>query len=219
MINIFKSVWSFIYPLTVEKTSSHFNSVLEVRIENGKYVLNAANANYSFGSLHRIFLNAFKQTTIGERPIKNVLLLGFGAGSVPVLLFDEFKIDCKITAIEIDEKVIALGKKYFNIQRFEKLELICADAYEYVLKCNMKFDLIITDIFIDDKVPSQVEQVEFIAALKKLMNPGSMILFNKIINVENGMASLSKLQKQFKSVFDEYDVLNISGNVIIKVVS
>ncbi len=214
-MNWFKFIFSFLYPVIVEQTSGKFNPVLEVRIENGKYVLNAAHANYSFGSLHQIFLNAFKQIKIGEKEIKNVLLLGFGGGSVPVLLFEEFKISCKITAVEIDQKVIDLGRKYFNIQRFEHLELICDDAFEYVRKCNLKFDLIVVDLFIDSKVPSQFESREFLDSLKKLMDNQSTLLFNKIIEVKNGAESFERLVENAENIFSEIQVLNIYENKMI----
>jgi len=214
-MNLFKFIFSFLYPVTVEEISGKYNPVLEVRIENGKYVLNAALANYSFGKLHQIFLNAFKQIKIGEKEIKNVLLLGFGGGSVPVLLFEKFKMNCKITAVEIDQKVIDLGKKYFNIQRFENLELICDDALEYVKNCNLKFDLVVVDIFIDNKVPSQFESGEFLASLKSLMKNKSILLFNKIVELENEAESFAKLVEKAENIFSEIQVLNIYENKLI----
>ncbi|MEP7171409.1 MAG: fused MFS/spermidine synthase [Bacteroidota bacterium] len=218
-MNPLKYIFSFLYPLTVEKTSSAFNPVLEVRIENGKYVLNAANANYSFGSLHRIFLKAFQKIKIGEREIKNVLLLGFGAGSVPVLLFEEYKLNCKITAVEIDEKVIELAKKHFNVQSFKSLNLVCSDASKFVEECSSKFDLIVVDIFIDDKVPSQFESTDCLLALKKLMGDKSILLFNKIVETENGEESFIRLLNNFKEIFVETDVLNILGNRVLTTTS
>ncbi|HKR04065.1 MAG TPA: methyltransferase domain-containing protein [Bacteroidia bacterium] len=217
-MNILKFIFSFIYPVTVEKTSSVFNPLLEVRLENGKYVLNAANANYSFGSLHQIFLKAFQKIKIGERGIKNVLLLGFGAGSVPELLFEEFKINCTITAVEVDDKVIELGKKYFNTERFEKLELICADALEFVQQCNSKFDLIVLDLFIDNKVPSQFESPGFLLALKKLMGNKSILLFNKIVEMKDA-ESFDRLHENFKKIFGETDFMDILGNRVLMTVS
>ena len=213
-MNFLKYFLSFLYPVTIEKTSSIYNPLLEVKIENGKYVLNAANANYSFGSLHQIFLNAFKQTKTGEREIKNVLLLGLGGGSVPVILFEEFKLDCKITAVEIDEAVIELSKEFFNMQRFQMLEIICADAFEFVQKCSLKFDLIIVDIFIDNKVPSQFESDEFLFAIKGLMNRKGIIMFNKIIGLENEATPFNLLLKCFENNFTEIKVLNIYNNIV-----
>ncbi len=216
-MNILKFLISFIYPVTVEKSSSVINPLLEVRIENGKYVLNAAHANYSFGSLHRVMSNAFYRVKIGERGIANVLLLGVGCGSVPVLLFEEFKMDCNMTAVEIDEKVIDLAKKHFNIQRFDKLKLVCTDALEFVQQCDSKFDLVIVDLFIDNKVPVQFESHEFLITLKKLMSDKSILLFNKIIEIENGMASFNRLMKNFENIFGKAEVLNIFENRVVVV--
>jgi spermidine synthase len=217
VMNFFKFISSFIYPLTVERTSSALNPLLEVRIENGKYVLNSEHANYSFGSLHHIFKRAFKMTRIGDKDIKNVLLLGFGAGSVPALLADDFKINCHITAVEIDEKVLTLARKYFNIHRFDTLHLICADAFQFVQSCNSTFDLIVVDIFVDDKVPVQFETPEFLLALKKLMRNNGFLFFNKIPDAENGMKRFDNLVTHFKNIFGEITVLNVSENRVIAV--
>jgi len=214
-MNFLKFVFSFIYPVTIEKTSSKINPVLEVRIENGKYVLNALHANYSYGTLHQIFLKAFQRIGLNDRQIKNVLLLGFGAGSVPHLLAQEFKIDCKITAVEIDDKVIEIAKKYFNIQRFENLDLIIADAFEFVNHCNFKFDLIVVDIFINDKVPAEFESQQFLLALKKLMSDSSLLLFNKIVQSENGEEPFRRFLKNFKDIFPETETMEILGNRVI----
>jgi spermidine synthase len=215
VMNFFKFISSFIYPVTVERTSSALNPLLEVRIENGKYVLNSEHANYSFGSLHRIFKRAFKMTRIGDKDIKNVLLLGLGAGSVPALLVDNFKINCPITAVEIDGKVLTLARKYFNIHRFDTLHLICADAFQFVQSCNSTFDLIVVDIFIDDKVPVQFETPEFLLALKKLMRNNGFLFFNKILNAENGATLFNNLIIHFKNIFGEATVMSISENRVI----
>jgi spermidine synthase len=210
-----KNLLSYLYPVIIEKTSGPFNPVLEVTIENGKYVLNAAHANYSFGSLHFIFNKAFQTIKIGERGLKNVLLLGLGGGSVPVLLFEEFKMNCHITAIEIDEKVIELAKKYFNIQRFQHLEIICEDAFDYVRHCNKKFDLIISDIFIDNKVPEKIESKEFLLTIKKLMQKDSIFLFNKIPGIENGIESFNLLQKNVTTIFGEFEIIAVGENKVL----
>jgi len=57
---------------------------------------------------------------------------------------------CRIFAIENDDEIIHLGKKYFNTQRFTNLELIKEDAFSYVLNCKDKFDLILFYIYIDN---------------------------------------------------------------------
>lgn len=208
---------SYIYPVTIKKTSSQTNPVLELRIENGKYVLNSANANYSFAGLHKVFQHAFKKVMIGERGIKNILLLGLGTGSIPQILFEDYKLNCLITAIEIDEKVLEFGKKYFNIQRFANLDIICADAFEFVQQCYTKFDLIVVDVFIDNRVPVQFESEKFLSSLKKLMNNVSLLLFNKIVTDKMMNPTFDKLKSNMNEVFNEYKIINVKGNVVFVV--
>lgn len=217
VVNSIKKITSYLYPIKVENTSSRYNPVLEVTIENGRYVLNAAHANYSFGSLHRIFLKTFDKVKVEDRAIKNVLLLGLGAGSVPEILFEKYKLNCKITAIEIDEKVVELAKKYFNINRFTNLEIITADASEYTKNTATTFDLIVVDLFIDHKVPAQFEHADFINSLHSVLNAKGMMLFNKIKGEEDGLDSILHLKNNFESVFSNVEVVPVFGNYIFKI--
>jgi spermidine synthase len=213
----FEYLISYFYPVIVERTSSKYNPVLDVAIENGKYVLNAANANYSFGSLHKIFLKAFEELKIINRNISSVLLLGLGGGSVVELLRNNFQLDCSITAVEIDEKVISLATKYFNLQHYDRLEVVCADASEYIKRVESLFELMIVDLFIDNKVPSQFESVEFLAVLKKRRKNKSLLLFNTIVSTDNSDTSLIQLKNNIQNVFGIYEVLSILGNEVIVV--
>lgn len=52
------------------------------------------------------------------------------AGSVISLLKEKYEINCSVTAIEKDEIVIELAKKYFNIGKFKSLPIINAGAFE-----------------------------------------------------------------------------------------
>ena len=79
------------YPIVIETREGSVTPYLEVMKSNGKYVLNSHNANYSFGGLHILFDAFFKQIDIKKYDIKNVLLLGMGAGSVISLLKQKYK--------------------------------------------------------------------------------------------------------------------------------
>lgn len=218
-MNSIKKHISYLYPIKVETTSSRYNPVLEVTLENGRYVLNAAHANYSFGSLHKIFLKTFEKVKVKEKAMGNVLLLGLGGGSVPEILFEKYKLNCKITAIEIDEKVVELARKYFQINCYPNLEIITADALEYLKTITITFDLIVVDLFIDNKVPSQFEHADFLNSLNSIMNSKGMILFNKIKDEENGLDSILRLKNTFETVFSTVEILYVLGNYVFKVES
>lgn len=162
----------------VEKKSSKFNQQLIVAIQDGKYVLNTQNANYSFGSLHRIFQKAFKTISLKERNFSSCLLLGGGAGSVPSILYNELGLNLSTTLVEIDEEVIKLGEKYFGLRTYPNLHIIIEDAFVFVANTNETYDLIVIDIFEDLIVPACFLTPAFFENIKKRLHPKGVVLFN-----------------------------------------
>ena len=96
---------SYIYPISIEVTSSEVNSFLEVVFSNGSYQLNSENINYSYGGLYELFKHTFREVKIGWENVNDILVLGFGAGCI-VPLIQKYKSDPNIIGVEIDEKVI-----------------------------------------------------------------------------------------------------------------
>ena len=76
MIQKFKNFVSYLVPF-VKNRASEFNGTLKIMLVNGKKVLNTRDANYSYGSLHRIMRFALKET--GFHGQEDILLLGLGA--------------------------------------------------------------------------------------------------------------------------------------------
>ena len=116
----------------IEKAGSRVNPVLEVLMLGDNLLLNSANTNYSFGGLHRVFQKVFAKINIQKITIGDVLILGFGAGSVASILRDELGMKCRIKGVEKDEEVIRLGAKHSNTSRFDRLELVQEDAAKYM---------------------------------------------------------------------------------------
>ena len=100
-----KKALSYLWPITIYQCSSSHNPVLEVAYWRGRHILNARNANYSFGGLHKVFVNAFRHIKLNTEAMNNVLVLGFGSGSVAGILTDDYNFKGLITGVEMDEKV------------------------------------------------------------------------------------------------------------------
>ena len=169
---------SYVYRIVVEKTTSKFNSQLIVAIQDGKYVLNAKNANYSFATLHKVFQQALKKVEIQN--VKSILVLGCGAGSIPAIVYKELGLKPKIDAIEIDEKVIELGNKYFGLDQYSHLNVVIDDAMNFVKSTNNKYDLILVDLFKGINVPEEFLSQHFFEQLKSLLNDNGELLFNYV---------------------------------------
>lgn len=197
----------------IEKTNSSINPCLEVSFVNGHIVLNTKNANYSYGSLHRVFQKVFKKINIADKNLDKVLILGFGAGSVASILQDEYKKKCKILGIEKDPKVIQIAYKYFNIKHFKNLTILIEDAYDFLINDNEKFDLIVIDVYIDYKVPCNFEKKEFIEALKNSLNDRGLVVFNKLVYNKVSQTSAELLCSNFEKILGKTNIYKITDTL------
>jgi len=203
---------SYLGKRVVESRSSAHNPWLEVVYDRGRCVLNSRSVNYSFGSLHRVFEEAFAKLHLEQRKLREVLLLGCGAGSVVEILRKQYSQQCAITAIEIDPVVIELARRHFMIDRVPGLEIVCADAGEYVAMARKKFDLVVIDLFIDDRVPPAFRSREFLQRARRLLAKGGLVVFNAIDDSPDTKLEADELKSSFAITFPSHGCLDLSGN-------
>lgn len=196
MVSKLKYFLSFIFDVKIETTESILNPFLQVVIRNGRLLLNTYNANYSYGSLQDAFRFVFKKIKIEDKKIKDILVLGFGCGSVAAL-FNGYK-NVEITGVEADEKVLALYEKYFIEEITSELILVEAFAEDYVTTITKTYDLIIVDVFIDIEVPSSIKESSFYKPLQNRLNKNGILIFNFIVLNEKEQIEFEKIEDYFK---------------------
>lgn len=173
---------SYFLPIKIFEKKSSFSKNLEVTWSNGQLVLDSKNTNYSYGSLQRVLRKGLKY--IGYKRIQNfnsVLVLGVAGGSVIKTLVDEINFKNNITGIEIDEEVVKIANNYFKLNKISNFNLIIEDAFEFVLKTQDTYDLIIIDIFQDTVMPSFLFEDYFINHVKEILRVNGFILFNTMV--------------------------------------
>jgi len=173
--------------LSYYKPQSHFfdstiNEELEVVWIKGKKLLNTKGTNYSYGGLQEVLNFGLDEIPISN--IKSVLVLGMGGGCVVKSLRKKYQYKHKVVGVEIDPVVIEIAKNEFHLLQDKKVELIHADAEEYIAKTKEKFDLIIVDLFIDVKVPPQFYTQEFWKNVATSVNANGFVLFNAGIDLD-----------------------------------
>ena len=177
-----RKLFSYFIPINVYKKKSSVSQSIEVTWNNGQLVLDSKSTNYSYGSLQRILRKGLKY--IGFERIRNfesILVLGVAGGSVIKTLVDEIKFKGKITGVEIDSDIIAIANQYFQLDTIPNLEIIIDDAFEYILKTKLQYDLIIIDIFQDTTMPNFLFEDFFINRINSLLNLNGFILFNTMV--------------------------------------
>lgn len=197
----------------IESAPSEHNPHLYVCLYKGRYQLATANAVYSFEDLYDNFSLSFERIHLDALPIKRVLVLGFGLGSIPLILEKSFNENYEYVVVEIDESVIYLASKYALPELQSAIEMICADAFAYVMQCHEKFDMITMDVFLDDVIPEQFEQANFLERLGELLQPQGILLYNRLAHTADDIKKTRHFYKtHFQPVFQNSSYLEVNGN-------
>jgi hypothetical protein len=189
---------SYLIPITIYKTKSSWSKSIEVTWANGELMMDSKNTNYSYGSLQRILRLGLKK--IGFRQIKSmskILVLGVAGGSVIKTLSHEINFRGGITGVEIDPEIIKIANSYFHLDQIPNLTILIADAFEFVLQANEKYDLIIVDIFQDTKMPGFLFENFFTQKLCSLLQEKGFILFNTMVLNNNDNQRNKKYCEEF----------------------
>ena len=204
-MNFIQKLVSYLYPIKVSEISSERSGSLEVTLVNGKLVIDSENANYSYGSLQLVLKKGLKHIGISKiKSVKNILILGVAGGSVIKTIREDFKSDTKITGVEIDRDVIELANTYFKLNQVSNLNLIIADAFEFIKSTQETYDLIIIDIFNDSNMPQELFEEKFWNNILNILHSNGFCLFNTIYTSKKGI----KRNNELKSLLNKFFVSN-----------
>ncbi|MFK7949585.1 MAG: class I SAM-dependent methyltransferase [Saprospiraceae bacterium] len=208
-----KKILSYIYEFHMESIASDINGSLHVSYSQGRYQLSTQNAIYSFGDLYSNYYRAFESIDLDKYKINNVLILGFGLGSIPLMLENNFKKNYKYVGVEIDEYVIYLADKYVTNELKSPIDIISTNALTFVEICQERFDLICVDIFLDDVIPDDFQQQSFLESVKLLLTKNGIVLYNRLAQTKKDKKSSTIFfREQFLTVFPKGHYIDVEGN-------
>lgn len=103
----------------------------------------------------------------------DLLLMGLGGG----MLFHQFeRLEFNIDVVELDERIKDVAIKYFDVDSTTNITI--DDARRYINTCTKTYDVIVLDLFHNETPPTQVPTIEAFENVKKMLNPGGMVLMN-----------------------------------------
>ena len=140
---------------------------------------------------------------IFPQDIKRVLVLGLGAGSIPVYL-QRFVPDATIDAVELDPGVIDVAKKYFGLRETGKFRLIPGDARMFLNRHTEPYDLIFVDAFTGSYIPFHLMTKEFYQLVRNRLSPHGVAAFNFLPSKDIFESNV----RTVSLVFDNIDIFN-----------
>lgn len=134
-----------------------------------------------------------------------VLILGLGGGTVAHLLDRSLK-PSRLVGVEIDPLIIEAGWKFFDLGKIKNLEVIRADARDFIRKNKELFDFVIVDTYRGDRFPKFFEQPPFLRQLGHTLQDGGLVVFNRIFSAKRPQRRihfLGSLERGFSEVRQE----------------
>jgi len=204
---------SYLTELTLYEGGTDTNPDIEVLLSSGRLKLNTPRATYSHEDKYYCYLNAFNKLGIHEYSLDKVLILGYGLGSVPVILERVFEKDARYTAVELDPDILALAQQYEPKEILGKVDYYAVDAFDYVQYCNEQYDLIAVDLFLDNVIPDRFRSEDFLEELKSCVAKDGLILFNWLSYTEGLRQETEKyFASTFKAVYLDARMIETGGN-------
>lgn len=114
------------------------------------------------------------------------LVLGMGTGTYAKESKSFFSGN-HITGVEIDQKIVDLSRKYFDLSP-QEADIFVNDGRTFLTgRDAKKYDLIMVDAYHDITIPFHMSTREFFAQVKEHLNPGGVLLMN--INIRSNKAN------------------------------
>ena len=209
------NIFSYLFPKKIEQVSSGYNGVIVVEEFFGKLSLKVDGLIQSGQWLEQIFEKGFNELNVGSYPIKQILLLGVAGGSIARVLNRLFP-ETQITGVDIDPAMIALGKKYFQLDEIKNINIHIADAQTFIKNYpkKPKFDLVIVDLFKGDANPGFMSNQDFLGNLKKITAPNGMMIFN-VLNYQKYKNEADKFLDKMRQTFQDVEGLPVYYNLFV----
>lgn len=205
---------SYVSEVKLEETYSDYNEYLCVSLQEGRIQLSTADAIYSFADKYDNFRHAFERMKLPEKA--DVLLLGFGLGSIPYMLEKKFGKQYTYTGVEIDGEVIRLASKYVLPDLSADITLIEADARIFLMQDTTRYDIIAMDIFVGTKVPEDLKTTAYLQLLEESLREGGILIFNLLASQsDDKKQALEYFDKVFKPIFPQGGYMNTGGNLLL----
>lgn len=208
---------SYFVEWPLEKRQSKLSGELSLSYRKGRLCLSSPNAIYSYEDLYDNFRRSFAQIQNWLPNHSQVLILGMGMASVPFLLEKNFGKIYQYTAVEADEEVLNLAKKYSLKMLQSPLEIVKERAELYVQKKQKQgFDWIIVDVFVNTEVPAALETANFLQQLDSLLNTGAQIWFNRLSFNETLARQTNWFwEERFQKQFPNSKCLDLGANQML----
>jgi spermidine synthase len=129
---------------------------------------------------------------------KTALQLGLGAGLMPKELARR---GVKVTAIEIEPRMVELSRKYFDLP--DSVDVRISDARTFLRNDPSKYDLIFLDTFASESTAWYLLTKEAFTEMRDKLNPGGRLIINTVSYASPDKPGLDRVETSVLAAFPQ----------------
>jgi spermidine synthase len=143
----------------------------------------------------------------GER-IRRALILGLGGGTLTRLLQARWG-DLHMVGVDDDQSIVETANAVGWLPP-GGLEIVTADAFEYVQTCQDTFDYVAVDLFRGDRLAGRAFGKPFLRRVRELLEPQGRLAFNMFLDHR----APDRIER-IALFFDVREQVGVGGNVVV----
>lgn len=163
-------------PLKIQHASKHGAIRLLYKKDTGTLTYLQRGGYQSAVDRNGISLDAYIHTIYGlllQKPAKSVLMIGCGGGTLGRMLHHAGK---RVTIIDIDKTSFKLAREHFGLPAV--IDCHVGDGLAFMQKTRKRFDAVIIDAFIGEKIPKHMTGDAFCLAARRCLRPSGSLFMN-----------------------------------------
>lgn len=110
-------------------------------------------------------------------PPRRALVVGLGAGTVPMFLRSAFPA-CEVEVVELDPAIVALAREWFELAEDRRLRVAVGDGRAFLERARRRWDLIVLDAYSESSIPPHLATREFLETVRRRLQPAGAVLAN-----------------------------------------
>ena len=145
----------------------------------------------------------------GQQPreVDSLLIIGLGGGTVSKQFTTVYGADVAIDGVEIDDRVIDLGRKYFDMNE-PNLKTYAEDGRTFLQRVDRRYDVIAVDAYRQPYIPFHLVTQEFFLAARDHLNETGVLALNAG-RTATDFRLVEVLSETMRSVFPHVYVIDL----------
>ncbi len=198
---------------TVRQDQSKINGLIKVVMAFNMPRLIVGGMVQSGGLVRKIWDKAIGKLHKDKKKIKKVLVLGFGCGDCAFKV-KKYYPKAEIIGVEIDKKIIDVAECYFNLHKLKNLTVINADGVKFINQTKEKFDLVVVDVYLGQKMPKVFRGEKFFKRVEGVLNKKGVIIINHLF-FKDYKDQVNKLIRVIEKEFKKIKLMRVASNLLI----